>query len=195
MLLSTLIVLGYWLLGSCSAGHLGRPSQLPSCQRLLANMSYLQMDLLHSLIPHFYFNTTNASSTNISPTPTPAVTAAAADAALAGALQLLQDSSALPRGDATIDSRIKACALFNVQRSSNSPRPVPRVSFLLQYFRGHDNKIPRFLEHIASCNKFVHTELLVNVDSPQDLARWQNASLFSKGEIVAVLSNNVHEIR
>lgn len=47
----------------------------------------------------------------------------------------------------------------------------------------------------GACNKLVPSELVVNVDSPQEGAMWANLSYATQGFVVPVFSHNIHEAR
>ena len=70
----------------------------------------------------------------------------------------------------------------------------PKISIMMQYFK-RPQAIAPFIEAMQVCNDTIPLELVVNVDHPQDHEAWAKASYSSKGLVIPVFSNNIHEVR
>ncbi|EFJ48071.1 hypothetical protein VOLCADRAFT_91271 [Volvox carteri f. nagariensis] len=70
----------------------------------------------------------------------------------------------------------------------------PEVSLMLQYFR-RPTGIPAMINLLENCTRQMPVELLVNVDSPEEGQLWADLAWTTRGRLVPVFSNNIHEIR
>ena len=69
-----------------------------------------------------------------------------------------------------------------------------RVSFLVNYFKrpwAIDGMVAAYLK----CREVVPSELVVNVDNPEEAAEWVKHVYSSEGFVVPVFSYNLHEAR
>jgi len=71
---------------------------------------------------------------------------------------------------------------------------TPTISFMLQYFK-RPWVVKRIVEATQKCSEAVPSELLVNVDNPAESQEWAELAHSTKGFVVPVFSDNIHEIR
>jgi hypothetical protein len=102
----------------------------------------------------------------------------------------LKRSKGIPEDKSSMSVRTCIYGQLNVQIYEYRPK----ISLMMQYFK-RPQAIAPFIEAMQRCNNTVPLELVVNVDHPQDHEAWAKASYSTKGLVIPVFSNNIHEVR
>ena len=92
----------------------------------------------------------------------------------------------------TTSMNVRTCVYGQLNAQMYEYRP--KISLMMQYFK-RPQAIAPFIEAMQACNSTIPIELVVNVDHPQDHEAWAKASYSSKGLVIPVFSNNIHEVR